>query len=88
MATGSSIQEGAYGFRGAVIPGRNLDPASAACRMDNLSVTDIHGYVIDGAFAVGVKDQVARAHLTGFDAPSGLCLLPGSSGKTDTCNMA
>lgn len=37
--------------------------------MDNLSVTDIHGYVIDGAFAVGVKDQVARAHLAGFNAP-------------------
>ena len=83
-----SIQEGPDGLRRAVIPGGNLNSAPAACRMDDLPIADIHGYVVDRALAVGVEDQVARAHLTGLHSPSGLRLFSGGSRKPDTSHMA
>ena len=70
------IQEGPDGLRCTVVPGGNLDSAPAACRMNDLAVSDIHGYMIDGSFAVGIEDQVSRAHLAGLNgAPVFACSL-------------
>ena len=56
--------------------------------MDNLSVSNIHGNMVDRSLTVGIEDQVTRTHLTGFDGPAGLCLFSGSSRKADACHMA
>ena len=62
-----SVQEGPDGLGSTVIPGRDLDSASPARRMDDLAIANVHGHVIDRALAVGIKNEVTRAHLTGFD---------------------
>ena len=49
--------------RRSVIPGGNLDSASAAGRMDNLSVSNVHGHMVDCASAVCIENQIARPHL-------------------------
>ena len=67
--------------RRSVIPGGNLDSASAAGRMDNLSVSNVHGHMVDCASAVCIENQIARPHLGRFDRSSLSGLLSGGSGR-------
>ena len=74
--------------RRSVIPGGNLDSASAAGRMDNLSVSNVHGHMVDCASAVCIENQIARPHLGRFDRSSLSGLLSGGSGQGNSCHMA
>ena len=52
--------------------------------MNNLTVSNIHGNVIDCAAAVGIENQISWQHLAGFDRPSYFCLFSGGTGQTYT----
>ena len=54
--------------------------------MHDLSVSDIHGYMIDAGTA-GVKQQVARLHLTGVHCVTLGCLRTGRTVHADACAM-
>lgn len=70
----------------AVIPFGNLDAGRISRRVHDLSVSDIHGYMINAGTA-GVKQQVARLHLTGVHCVTLGCLRTGRTVHADACAM-
>jgi len=56
--------------------------------MDNLSVSNVHGHMVDCASAVCIENQIARPHLGRFDRSSLSGLLSGGSGQGNSCHMA
>ena len=55
--------------RSTVIPGRDLNTTSAAGRMNDLSVADVHGNMVNGSFAIGIEkyrssSRYAKENLT------------------------
>lgn len=52
--------------------------------MDNLSISDVHGNMVDPSPAASVEDQVARLHLAGLDPRSAVCLGTGVMWKRDS----
>ena len=76
--TNSLIAKHIYNaVRITVIPCRNLNAASSAGCMNDLSVADIHCHMIDRAAPIGIEDQVTRAHLGRLNLGSLLCLGSG-----------
>ena len=43
--------------RSSVVPGRDLDSASSARCVDDLSIADVHGNMVDPSAAASVEDQ-------------------------------
>lgn len=52
--------------------------------MDDLSIADVHGNMVDPSAAVSVEDQVARLHLAGLDPLSTVRLGTGVMRKGDS----
>ena len=79
-----SVQEGPDGLWSTVIPGRDLDSASSARCVDDLSIADVHGNMVDPSAAASVEDQVARLHLARLDPFSAVRLGTGVMRKGDS----
>ena len=50
--------------RSSVVPGRDLDSASSARCVDDLSIADVHGNMVDPSTAASVESRVAQLHLS------------------------
>ena len=81
-----SVDHISYSGRASVIPGGDPDSAPPAGGVDDLTIADVHGHMVNGSAAVSVEDQVSWPHLAGVDGPPYLCLLPGGSWKVDVAS--
>lgn len=70
--------------RSSVVPGRDLDSASSARCVDDLSIADVHGNMVDPSAAASVENQVARLHLARLDPFSAVRLGTGVMRKGDS----
>ena len=52
--------------------------------MNDLSVADVHGNMVNGSFAIGIENQITWTHITGFDPLSCIRLFSGYSRNTNT----
>ena len=71
-----------------VIPGRNLDAASPARRMDDLTIANVHRHMVDRSLAIRIENQIARTHLRRINLRTRPRLFPGHPRQGHARHMA